>query len=362
MTESAPQDENPFAEAMLPQNPRTIFLGGIFTILLLGALHLASEIAMPVALAFVLKLVLQPVMRLLERLRLPRSLAALLIIVGLAGTMAGFGTALSGPAAAWVERLPSSMPILQKRLGSITDSLGEAKHLMTQAEALTAGNERQPMPVAIQGNRLSDKMFIGTKAFIGGLFTTLLLLFFLLAAGDTFLRRLVEILPRFKDKRQAVELSLQIEQTISTYLLTITFMNILVGVATGLMMFMLGVSDPFLWGAIAFLLNYIPILGALMSAAIFLLAGLLSADSLSAAALPPLLYLIIHATESSIITPMLIARRFTLNPVLVTLSLIFWYWMWGFAGAILAMPMLAIAKIICDRVPKLAALGHFMEG
>jgi predicted PurR-regulated permease PerM len=114
-----------------------------------------------------------------------------------------------------------------------------------------------------------------------------------------------------------------------------------------------------LWGATALLLNYIPILGPLFGTLIFLLAGMLSFDSLWWALLPPALY---HLLEGETLTPMLLARRFTLNPVLVILSLVFWFWMWGVLGAILAVPLLAILKIICDRLRPLKALGHFLEG
>jgi predicted PurR-regulated permease PerM len=122
------------------------------------------------------------------------------------------------------------------------------------------------------------------------------------------------------------------------------------------------VDDPLLWGALAFLLNYVPIIGPLIGGVIYLLVGLLVINNFWAACMPAAFYMIIHLIESSAITPMLLARRFTLNPVLVILSLVFWYWMWGFAGAILAMPMLAITKIICDRIQRLSAFGHFLEG
>jgi predicted PurR-regulated permease PerM len=209
---------------------------------------------------------------------------------------------------------------------------------------------------------LTGALFAGTRAVLDGLFTTVLVLYFLLVSGDIFLRRVVEILPTFKDKRQAVDISQQIEEDISAYLVTITIMNAAVGVATAAAMYLCGLGDPLLWGATAFMLNYIPILGPLFGSFIFLLAGLLSFDSLWWALLPPALYLGIHLVEGETLTPMLLARRFTLNPVLVILALVFWFWMWGVPGAILAVPMLAIVKIVCDRVRSLKILGHFLEG
>ena len=118
------------------------------------------------------------------------------------------------------------------------------------------------MPVAVQGSGLSDRLLSGTRSFASGLLETMLVLFFLLVSGDTFLRRLVEILPRFKDKRQAVDISKQIESDVAAYLFTITIMNLTVGVATGAVMALCGVGDPVLWGMVAFLLNYISNPGA----------------------------------------------------------------------------------------------------
>jgi predicted PurR-regulated permease PerM len=187
-------------------------------------------------------------------------------------------------------------------------------------------------------------------------------LFFLLVSGETFLRRLVEIMPRFKDKRQVVDISQQVESNISAYLITITVMNFAVGFATALVMWVCGVGDPILWGVAAFLLNYVPILGPLVGVILFLFAGLLAIPVLWRSLLPAGLYFLIHLIEGETITPMLLARRFTLNPVLVIVSLIFWFWMWGVPGAIISVPMLAITKIICDGIKPLNAVGHFLEG
>jgi predicted PurR-regulated permease PerM len=214
----------------------------------------------------------------------------------------------------------------------------------------------------VGGAALLATVFAGTRSFASGLLTTVLFLYFLLVSGDTFLRRLVEILPHFSSKRQAVDISQQIESDISAYLLTISIMNAAVGVATGLVMWLTGVGDPILWGTLAFLLNYAPILGPAVGVVVFLFAGLLSIDTLWLALLPAALYLAIHIVEGETVTPLLLARRFTLNPVLVIFSLVFWYWMWGIPGAILSVPMLAIAKIVCDRVRPFVALGHFLEG
>ena len=356
--EQVPTDAN---DVPVPSDIKAVFQGGIFFLMLLGACYAAAEIVLPIVLAFVLMLVLQPAMRLLERWHLPRGLAALVLIVMLFGTLIGLGTALSGPAANWAQKLPEGIPKLQERLSFLSQPIAAFQKFVSRAEGL-ASAEANAISVKVEGTGLSDRLITGTRYTVTGSLETVLVLFFLLISGDIFLRRLVEVLPRFKNKRQAVDISNQIESDISAYLFTITIMNGAVGVATGTAVALAGLGDPLLWGTVAFLLNYVPILGPMIGVVVFLLAGLLTIDTLWLAFLPAALYLAIHLVEGETITPMLLARRFTINPVLVIISLVFWYWMWGVPGAILATPMLAITKIVCDRIQSLMPFGHFIEG
>jgi predicted PurR-regulated permease PerM len=352
-------------EMPLPSDFGIFFQGGLFILAIFAALYVAREIILPIVLAFILMLVLYRAMRLLERWRVPRVLGALLLISLLFGAFIGVGSVLVGPAASWAAKLPLGVPRLQEHLSFLRGPVAAIQHLLQQAESYVSGDLQSTTAspsAAPAASGIWMTLFTGTRDIAAGLFETVLVLFFLLLAGDIFLRRLVEILPRFSDKRQAVDIAQQIERDISVYLVTITLMNAVVGTATALVMWLCGLGDPLLWGAVAFLLNYVPILGPLLGVVTFVLAGLLTSDTLWGALLPAGLYLLIHLLEGETITPMLLARRFTLNPVLVILSLIFWYWMWGVPGAILSVPMLAIIKIICDRVQTLAALGHFLEG
>jgi predicted PurR-regulated permease PerM len=340
---------------------KAIFQGGIFLLMLLGACYAAAEIILPIVLALVLMLVLQPAMRFLERWYLPRGLAALALIVMLFGALIGLGTALSGPASTWAQKLPEGIPKLQERLSFLSEPVAALQKFVSRAEGLGSA-EANVISVKVEGTGLSDRLITSTRHVVAGSLETVLVLFFLLISGHTFLRRLVEVLPRFKNKRQAVDISNQIENDISAYLFTITIMNGAVGVATGIAVALAGLGDPLLWGTVAFLLNFVPILGPMIGAVLFLLAGLLTIDTLWLAFIPAALYLVIHLVEGETVTPMLLARRFTINPVLVIISLVFWYWMWGVPGAILATPMLAVTKIVCDRIQSLAPFGHFIEG
>lgn len=356
------------AEMPLPSDPKTVFLGGLFLMAALTAAYVTREVILPVVLAFILKLLLQPVMRLLERVKVPRVLASLLMIVLLFAIIGGVGSALSGPASDWAKRLPEGLPRLQERvrvvsgpLESLKGMVAHAKGMFGSGDAGTAGANASAAATSPVTD-IQSTILTGVQTFASEFLTTFLVLFFLLNSGDTFLRRLVEVMPRFKDKRQVIDISQQVESDVSSYLVTITVMNALVGVATGLAMWALGLPNPVLWAAVAFLLNYVPILGPLVGLVTFLGVGMLSLDPLWKAFMPMVLYGVIHVIEGETLTPMLLARRFTLNPVLVIISLLFWDWMWGVPGAILAVPMLAITKIVCDRIRPLAAFGHFLEG
>src|SRR6202163_4500933 len=358
VTEAADETEMP-----LPSDPKTFFLGGLFALGVLAALYVASSIILPVVLALVLNLLLQPAVRLLGRVHLPRAVGALLTVFLVIVALVGLVAALSVPAATWAERLPEGIPRLEAHLEVIKGPIQALQKIIQQAEQAADAPPGHGSIVSVRRDLgITGALFAGTRSVLDGLFTTVLVLYFLLVAGNIFLRRIVEILPTFSNKRQAVDISQQIQEDISAYLVTITAMNAAVGVTTAVAMHLCGLGDPLLWGTAAFLLNYIPIIGPLFGICIFVLVGMLSFESLWWALLPPILYFGIHLVEGETLTPMLLARRFTLNPVLIILSLVFWFWMWGVLGAILAVPMLAILKIISDRLRPLKALGHFLEG
>src|SRR5271169_434748 len=293
----------------LPSDPKVIFLGGLFGLALLAAAYVVSEIVLPLVFAIVLKLLLQPALRVLERLHVPRILAALLLILALFGMIVGLGTAISGPARTWAAKLPEGIPRLEERLSFMRAPINTLQGFLQQVEDI---GETGPSPngvISEQGATLLMKLFTGTRHFASGFFMTVLFLFFLLVSGDIFLHRLVEVLPRFRSKRQVVEISQQIESDVSAYLVTITIMNAAVGIATALAMWLTGVGDPILWGTVAFLLNYVPILGTALGVVVFLLAGLLTNDTLWQALLPAGLYIVLHLIEGETLTPMLLAKR-----------------------------------------------------
>jgi len=361
---SANGSANASEEMPLPTDPKTIFLGGLFILAVLAALYAAAEIILPIVLAIILKLLLQPFVRVFDRLGVPRGIGAALAIAVLVTGIAGLVGAIAGPGASWAGKLPSAIPEVQQRLAFLQGPLATAQWVLQQVQGIISGGGGSiPMPQAPAARlNLLGALFSGTAAFATRLFTTLLVLFYLLVSGETFLRRIVEILPTFGNKRQAVETSLHIERDVSVYLITVTLINVTVGLCTLGLMWACGVANPLLWGVIALVLNYVPIIGPMIAPVIFLMASVLSLGVTWWALLPVGLYFCVHVIEGEFVTPLLVARRFTVNPVAVILALIFWYWMWGVPGVILAVPMLAIIKIVCDDLRPFRAFGHLLEG
>jgi predicted PurR-regulated permease PerM len=336
-------------------------------------LYFASEIVLPFVLAGVLNLLLNGPMRFLHnRLRIPKMLAALFLILALFGVVAGIGAAISVPASGWISKAPQSLPALQEKLAflhgpikMVQGAMARLQGLIDQTNGAGAHGAQQVVRVQQSGGGLTSvgsSLLLSTRAFLGQIFTMLLMLFFLLYQGDSLLRRCIEIMPTWADKRRAVQIATEIEHNVSLYLATITGMNLLVGAANFVQCWALGVPNPLLWGVLAFLLNYIPILGPLTGVVIYFFVALFSFNSVLQALVPPAIYFGIHLMEGETITPMLLARRFTLNPVLVMGSLMFWDWLWGIPGAFLSVPMLAVFKIVCDHVDMLTPIGHIVGG
>jgi predicted PurR-regulated permease PerM len=342
--------------------PTLVCLLVLTTLAVLGALYLGKDVILPIFLAVLLKLLLQPVVDLLrDRLRVPPVASALILILLLFGSIAAIGFSISLPASGWIQKAPEVLPSLKEKLNVLRQPIDYMQQAFKEIEEVAApgGNDPNAPTVKVrEQSAIAGSLARGTLATLTRFFATMVILFFLLAAGDRLLRGFIEILPRFSDKQQAIEIAFEIQRNIGGYLITISVMNCLVGIATALAMWSTGLGDPILWGAMAFLLNYIPILGPFTGIGIFLIAGILALDWPLFALLPAALYTLIHVAEGELITPMLLAKRFTLNPVIVIVSLFFWHALWGIPGALLAVPVLAMLKIVADRIEPLKPIGH----
>jgi predicted PurR-regulated permease PerM len=226
----------------------------------------------------------------------------------------------------------------------------------TTSETTTPKIEVQHQPVLV------NTVLTYTRTFVTGTIETVVLLFFMLAAGDLFLHKLVKVMPTLHDKKKAVGIASEVQHSISTFLFTITAINAALGVVVGFAAFLVGMPNPVLWGVLAGVLNFIPYFGPITGVAVLLIAGFMTFDSALRAITPAVIYLGLHGVESNLVTPVILGRRLTLNPLVIFISLMFWTWLWGIPGALLSIPMLMMAKILCDHFKPLTPVGEFMSG
>lgn len=363
---ATPRHADPTAAGSVPEAQerpfelQTLLLLIIAGLLAIYILYVARVVVIPLMVALLLKLVLSPVVRALASWRIPESVgAALVLAIGIAGV--GYGIfSLSAPAAEWIVRIPESLATLERHFRVIkapVEQMQKAEETISQLSDI-GDRETQPMVVAQTG--MGTAILSETAHAVIGLSATMVLLYFLLASGDMFLRKLVTVLPRFRDKKQAVEIAQQVQSDISHYLFTVTVINIVLGLAVGSACYALGMPSPALWGTMSAVLNYIPFLGHIIGFSIIGLVALMSFGDLATAVVPPLVYAGLAFLEGQLITPMILARRLTLNPVAVFVALIFWGWLWHIPGMLLAVPMLAVCKIFCDNIRPLRPIGEFL--
>ncbi len=343
---------------------RSLSLTSIFVLLFFYTLYFARGIFLPIALALLLSFLLAPVVRALRRLHIPGSVSAAIVILGVLGAAVLGFYRLSGPAAEWIQRAPEGLEHVERRIRQLQRPVEEvrqaAEEVERQVERIAGGESTRTQEVSVRDQTITSVILNRTGSFLASAAIMTVLLYFLLASGDLFLRKLVRVLPRLEDKKRAIEIARGTEEHISKYLSTVTLINVALGVMVGVAMHLVGMPNPVLWGVTAGLLNFVPYLGAMVTVVFLALVSILTFDSLGRAAVAPLVYFGINALEGYVVTPMLLGRRLTLNPVVIFVGLIVWSWMWGVAGALLAVPLLATFKIFCDHIEPLAPVGEFL--
>lgn len=231
-------------------------------------------------------------------------------------------------------------------------------------ESIEPDSSNEPDEIVVRANTqptLSDWVLSATSTFLAGAVICFVLLYFLLASGDDVINNVLHILPNFREKRGVVELIYAAEEGMSSYLLTVTIVNVSLGIVEFLLLMALGVEDAPLWGVMACAFNFIPYVGAIAGTAVIALVSFLQFEPLGYALLPPFLYWSVTAIEGNFITPTVLGKQISLNPIMVFLSLAFWGWIWGVGGALIAVPLLAMTKIVCDQFKPLQPVAKLLE-
>ncbi len=351
-------------------------LGVLATLASLVALHLASAVVVPLLLGLTFSYALTPLVNRMVRLRLPRTLAAGLLLIGI---LAGFGTlawSLSDDAASMIESMPDIAQRLRRNAASHRSPAGaidKVQRVATELEGAARDSSpsaqnpaRSVTRVQIEPPRLNvrDYLWSGTLglASIGGQATVVLFItFFLLASGDTFRRKMVKIAgPGFGHKRLTLQALDEIDAQIQRYLVVQVFTSALVGVATWLAFLFIGVEHAAVWGALGFVLNFVPYFGSIVITGASALFGFIQFGSYEMALLIGGVSLFIHSVEGHVLTPWLTVRTSRMNPVAVFVGVLAWGWLWGLGGLFLGLPILIAIKAVCDRVDELKAVGELL--
>lgn len=333
---------------------------GLFVLALLGALYVGRAVVLPIILALLLSLLLAPVVRGLRRLRLPRWLASALVVVAVVAGGGGLIYYLAAPAADWMDRAPTSLSRVEAKLRELMAPVEKVSRATEQVERMTdvgGGREREVQVVgqSLSGNLMSLTLSVGSAVVV-----MLVLLYFLLTSGDSLVRKIAALGRTPEGKHRVVDIARTLEESISTYLLTITLINLGLGAAVATALWLLGLPNPILWGTMACLLNFVPYLGAMVGVAVVAVVALLTFDGLGQALLAPLAYLALTSLEGLFVTPTILGQRLTLNPLAIFVGIIFWGWMWGVVGALLAVPVLVSFKIVADHVDRLKPIGELL--
>jgi predicted PurR-regulated permease PerM len=339
---------------------RHVALVGLFVLALFYTLHLARAFVLPIVLAILLDFLLSPVVRALRKIGLPEPVGAGIVMLGLVSVLVLGAFRLAGPASEYVAHVPESIETVRTKLRTMQGSVEQVTDVAEQVERAAEGNESQTQQVEIKGPSLVRQLFGGTTAFLSAATVVLFLTYFLLAVGDLFLQKLVGVLPQFKDKRVAVTIARETEAQISLYLFTTTVINIGVGLVTAIAMHLLGLPNAALWGVVAAVLNFVPYVGAVVNTVLLALAAFVAFEDTGRALLVPGTFLALNLIESNLVTPMIYGNRMRLNTVALFIGLVFWWYIWGVPGAILAVPMMATLKIACDHIESLAPIGEFL--
>ena len=324
--------------------------------------YFARALLLPVVLSIVLTLTLSPLVRFARRRNVPTwiSAAALtgMLFVGLSAGM----FAISQPLTEWIEDAPYIGYRLKQRIENIREPMEAVPRAEKEVEEITEPREPGVQKVVIDQPGLLTRAAGNLATILGTIVVTFGLMTFLLAYSDVFYTKLMRILPTLSDRKRALRIIHDTERDVSRYLLTITVINIALGILIGAAMWLLNMPTPYLWGIAATLLNFLPFIGAIAGTVLVSVIALISIDSFAAAAAVPLVYMVLTALEGYYVTPALLGRSLKLNPVVILLSIALWGFLWGIVGVLIAVPILIIVKVFCDQIDGASAIAEFLSG
>jgi predicted PurR-regulated permease PerM len=340
----------------------TLIAGAGLAISLPFALRAGAEFFLPVTAALVIAIALVPVLEWLERRRIPSGAAALLCVL-LFLTAANVAIAsIVLPAAEWVRMIPANIGRIRETLAPLLEVYSDLEKFLNNIVSEFGSAAEAPRTVAIETpNSALDIVASSAPFAVIQMFFAILVIFFFLSGWTRMRKRTITTRQSFDGAMTTARAIQQMVDATSTYLGTITMVNIAMGAVVSLILYFLGMPTPLMWGGIVAVLNYIPYLGPIASVLLLAFGGLMAFPDPWTAFLPALSFAGIHFLEANMITPMLVGRRLTINPLLILVALSFWAWVWGTTGALLAVPLLIIMKTVLDAAGKPDIAGFLFE-
>ena len=345
----------------------TTLLAVLVVLAVLYTLYFARVVLLPIVLACLLALILAPAVRALKRLRVPRPLGAAIVVATLVACLGGLVNWIYDPAVQWIDNAPSTLAEVDRKLRGLRKSVEEVAKVAEKVEQLAtpaaAAGAAKPQPAAPAAqSSLMQRTFNTTLTFLLTTGTTLVLLYFLLATSDVLMQKTVQLMPTRADKKRVVEIARKIESRMASYFGTVTLINAGLGIATGFAMSWLDMPNPVLWGVMVFAFNYFPYLGAAASLTVLTLVAALTFDGLRQVLVVPAVFFTFTIIEGQILAPWIIGRNLILNPVVILLSMLFWAWLWGVIGALLAVPILVAFQSFCEHNETMKPVGELLAG
>lgn len=379
---TAPENtELPGVASPVHKTPRFLrVMQWLLALALLYTLYFAKSLLMPIVVGLLFALLLSPLVSVLKRLYIPRSMSAILILCLIGGPFGVVVSQLAEPAQRWAKAIPELSEKLTERVSNLTDDLDSGQITVPQPQPKAEPRKfrffgwfrddeeedqqapsRPAQTAKDDDNAVSDRIKQGSleamvsalsaaPVMIAQLMTSIILILFLLVFGPRLFAAFVNIFPQVHDKRRSILLVRTIQVELSRYILTVSIINTCLGLTTAAALWLLGVEDALLWGVLVGMLNFAPYIGPLIGTVILCLAGVVQYGTVAFAMVPALVYFGINMLEAQFVTPLVLGRNMRLNPLVIMLWLIIWGWMWGVVGVLLAVPLLVCLKLAAAQL------------
>ncbi|WP_240957040.1 AI-2E family transporter [Pseudopontixanthobacter vadosimaris] len=322
-------------------------------------LSIGSVVFLPLVTAIILTILLSPLADRIAALGLPNVLASFLaLLLFLVIVIVALGTVLQ-PAADLFDSLPEMIDRIVLRYGELRQELAwlaQINEQLTRALGSESGRE-----VVLATPTMMEQVAFATPTVVLEVLLTFLMAFFMIEARVRLRRHLLLGRSDFGSSIKAARVVREVQDRVAAYILTVSIINICVGIVVAAGAWALGVEAPVMWGGLAAILNFLPYIGPLAMVALLGLFGIGTTDTILLGLVPAGAYLALHAVEANVVTPSILGARFTMNPVMILIALSYFSWIWGVVGALLSVPLLLMLTALIDHVGRPNLIG-FMFG